>query len=105
AGLTWTLASEVEQLTLTGTRAINGTGNAGNNVLQGNAAANLLDGVAGNDVLWGEGGNDKITASDPVYDHYQNSSCLRTTVGRQRTFLYLKTWDQLANQSLWRNVA
>jgi Ca2+-binding RTX toxin-like protein len=105
AGLTWTLASEVEQLTLTGTRAINGTGNAGNNVLQGNAAANMLDGVAGNDVLWGEGGNDKITASDPVYDHYQNSSCLRTTVGRQRTFLYLKTWDQLANQSLWRNVA
>ncbi|MEN9377247.1 MAG: hypothetical protein RL710_2404, partial [Pseudomonadota bacterium] len=41
AGLNWTLASEVEQLTLTGTRAINGTGNTVANVIAGNGGNNL----------------------------------------------------------------
>src|SRR6185295_6288879 len=47
--LTYTLGSNVENLTLTGTAAINGTGNALNNVLTGNSAANVLMGGAGND--------------------------------------------------------
>jgi hypothetical protein len=38
-----------ENLTLTGTTAINGTGNASNNVLTGNSAANTLSGGAGDD--------------------------------------------------------
>ena len=42
--VSYTLGDNVENLTLTGTAAINGTGNAGNNVLIGNAAANTLDG-------------------------------------------------------------
>jgi Ca2+-binding RTX toxin-like protein len=47
--VTTTLPSGVENLTLTGTAAINGTGNANNNVFQGNSANNTLTGLDGND--------------------------------------------------------
>ena len=50
----------VENLTLTGSGAIHGTGNALNNVITGNAAANTLNGGAGNDTLVGGLGNDKL---------------------------------------------
>ncbi|HMO47928.1 MAG TPA: calcium-binding protein [Rubrivivax sp.] len=52
--------SFVENLTLTGSAAINGTGNALNNVLTGNSAANTLSGGAGNDTLNGGAGNDVL---------------------------------------------
>lgn len=48
----------VETLTLTGSAAINATGNGRANVLHGNAAANILNGQAGNDTLSGGGGDD-----------------------------------------------
>ncbi|MCC7114338.1 MAG: hypothetical protein IT520_08150 [Burkholderiales bacterium] len=54
----WTLSSDVENLTLTGTAAINGTGNTLANVLTGNTAANTLNGGAGNDTMRGGAGND-----------------------------------------------
>ncbi|MFN7657674.1 MAG: calcium-binding protein, partial [Dolichospermum sp.] len=41
--------ANVENLTLTGTAAINGTGNALNNVITGNGANNTLNGGAGDD--------------------------------------------------------
>jgi trimeric autotransporter adhesin len=59
-GVTWTLATEVENLTLTGTAAINGTGNALANVLIGNSAVNTLTGGDGNDTLDGGAGNDSL---------------------------------------------
>ncbi|MBO1048263.1 MAG: hypothetical protein HEQ10_11150 [Dolichospermum sp. DEX182a] len=49
ASVTTTLPGGVENLTLTGTAAINGTGNANNNVLRGNSANNTLTGLDGND--------------------------------------------------------
>ena len=48
----------MENLTLTGTAAINGTGNAGNNVITGNSGNNILNGGAGIDTLTGGTGND-----------------------------------------------
>jgi len=58
SALTYTLGSELENLTLTGAAAINGTGNTLNNVLTGNAAANTLNGSTGNDTMVGGGGSD-----------------------------------------------
>src|SRR5882724_8266812 len=55
-----TVKGDIENLTLTGTSAINGTGNALHNVITGNAAANILDGGAGNDTLIGAAGNDTL---------------------------------------------
>jgi Ca2+-binding RTX toxin-like protein len=58
SSVTYTLATNVENLTLTGTSAINATGNALDNVLTGNSAANVLTGGAGADTMVGGAGND-----------------------------------------------
>jgi len=61
SSLTITLPANVENLTLTGNAAINGTGNALDNLLIGNAGNNVLNGGAGNDMLDGGAGNDTLT--------------------------------------------
>ena len=58
SSLSHTLTAHVENLTLTGTAAVNATGNAQANLLIGNAAANVLDGSAGDDVMTGGLGDD-----------------------------------------------
>ena len=55
---TYALSADVETLRLTGTGAINGTGNAQANSIYGNARSNTIDGGAGADTMAGGGGND-----------------------------------------------
>jgi Ca2+-binding RTX toxin-like protein len=61
SSITWTLGANLEKLNLTGSAAINGTGNTLNNFLTGNTANNSLSGGVGNDTLIGGAGNDWLT--------------------------------------------
>lgn len=70
ASVSYALSSNVENITLTGTAAINATGNGFNNHMVGNTAANILDGGDGNDTLDGGKGGDTLiggTGDDTYY--------------------------------------
>ena len=58
SSVTYTIGANVENLTLTGSGNINGTGNGLANVITGNSGNNTLDGGAGADTMAGGDGND-----------------------------------------------
>ncbi len=60
SSVTWTLGTNLENLTLIGAIAVNGTGNTLNNALAGNSANNVLTGGAGDDSLDGGAGADTL---------------------------------------------
>ena len=60
ASVTYALTANVENLVLTGTGDIDGTGNALDNTLTGNSGANTLNGGDGADKLYGGGAADTL---------------------------------------------
>jgi Ca2+-binding RTX toxin-like protein len=70
ASVTYIFSANVEELTLTGTGGIDGTGNALANTIVGNAGANELTGGGGDDVLIGGAGADQMVGGvgNDTYD-------------------------------------
>ncbi|MYM68112.1 hypothetical protein GTP45_14905 [Pseudoduganella sp. FT55W] len=61
---TYALGANVENASVTGTAAINLSGNGQSNVLLGNGVANILTGNGGDDVLNGGAGNDTMIGGE-----------------------------------------
>ena len=64
ASVDYVLSTNVENLTLTGSAAINGTGNSLSNIITGNALNNSLSGLDGDDRLDGGVGADTLTGGN-----------------------------------------
>lgn len=64
ASITYALPAYVENLTISGGAARNGSGNIGDNQINGNSAANRLMGREGADTLVGGGGSDTLEGGD-----------------------------------------
>ena len=91
---TYTLAANVENLTLTGAGVINGTGNTLNNVITGNGSNNRLTGGAGNDTLNGGAGNDILnggTGTDVLVGGLGSDTFVFNTISDSTTVS--PTWD------------
>lgn len=86
SSVSYTLGNEVENLTLTGTAAINATGNELANILTGNSLANTLNGGAGNDTLVGGAGDDVYVVDSTADVVTENASAGTDTV--QAGFAY-----------------
>jgi len=88
SSVTFSLATlpNIENLTLIGTAAINGTGNAANNVITGNIANNSLDGGAGNDTLIGGLGNDTYIVNSTTDTIIENAGEGTDTISSSVTF-------------------
>lgn len=74
SSISYTLGSHFENLTLTGSSGISGTGNGLDNVITGNSGNNTLNGGDGNDTLDGAGGADSMSGGAGDDTYYVNHS-------------------------------
>lgn len=83
ASISYTLGADVENLTLTGTVSLNGSGNTLNNTLTGNSGNNTLSGLGGNDTLNGGTGTDTLIGGvgDDLYIRTDTVDSLLESLG------------------------
>ncbi|NII57248.1 peroxidase family protein [Sphingomonas aerolata] len=84
SSIAYTLATGLENVTLTGIAALNATGNAAANIVTGNDGDNSLAGLAGDDRLTGGGGNDRLdggTGADAMAGGLGNDTYTVDNVG------------------------
>ncbi|NHZ81452.1 hypothetical protein F2P44_19540 [Massilia sp. CCM 8695] len=84
-----TLSANLEVLTLTGTLAVNGSGNSGNNLIQGNSVANALNGLAGFDLLFGGAGNDALSDNSTEANLFSGGSGADSLTGGAANELFI----------------
>ena len=80
SSVSFSLGANIETLTLTGSAAINATGNAQANTLTGNAGNNVLSGGGGNDTLIGGTGVDAASFSGAMSEYVFSMSGTTITV-------------------------
>ncbi|MCE6958305.1 calcium-binding protein [Cereibacter sphaeroides] len=97
ASVSYTLGAGLERLALTGSAAINGTGNGLANAISGNSAANILSGLGGADVLAGGLGNDRLTGGSGADAFVFNTTLGSTNVDRITDFVAIDDTIRLEN--------
>lgn len=98
---TVSLSANVENLTLTGTSGIGGTGNALDNVITGNTGNNSLSGGNGNDTLIGGAGADSMSGGLGDDTFYVDASGDTTNESASQG---LDTVHSLVNRTLAANI-
>ncbi len=94
SSVSYSLGNYQEQLTLTGTAAIDGTGNSLDNMIFGNAANNYLAGGDGADLLVGAGGNDSLAGDGlDTLEGGQGDDVYVLTVGTYPNYLDISDND------------
>ncbi|ESQ74048.1 S-layer family protein [Asticcacaulis sp. AC402] len=83
ASVTFTLGTEVENLTLTGTDNINGTGNSLANILTGNSGINILAGGLGNDSYYVQNTSDNVSEATNAGTDIVFATATYSLAGRQ----------------------
>ncbi len=91
SSITYTIATNFENLTLSGSSNINGTGNAANNIITGNSGGNTLDGQSGVDTLVGGAGNDTYIVDSTTDTITENANEGTDTVFSSVTYTILPT--------------
>jgi Ca2+-binding RTX toxin-like protein len=85
SSVTWVLGRNLENLTLTGSGNINGTGNALNNIITGNSGNNILRGGGGADTLTGGSGANTFVVgslSDSLLSAFDHITDLKIGIDR-----------------------
>lgn len=107
SNIDYALTDHVEDLTLIGTTAIHGAGNAENNIMTGNGLDNILNGMAGDDRIIGGAGSDTLTGGDGrdtfVFDSVLDGSVdiiTDFTVGQDKIELQSSFFDALSSNTM-----